>query len=111
MKVANAIIFAIAIDIFLIITFAGIFLYLINLYRRWEEPSIGLWGIGSFIVSLSLIFHLVSSLLIENDNIELAEVYFSIALTYSYLGIWTFAVSQIIARKNQIDILLFALVS
>ncbi|MHA2030625.1 MAG: hypothetical protein ACW99Q_14655 [Candidatus Kariarchaeaceae archaeon] len=108
---ANAIIFAIAIDIFLIITFAGIFLYLINLYRRWEEPSIGLWGIGSFIVSLSLIFHLVSSLLIENDNIELAEVYFSIALTYSYLGIWTFAVSQIIARKNQIDILLFALVS
>lgn len=108
---ADALLFAIAIDIFLFVTYVGIFLYLIQVYRRWEETTIGLWGLGSFIVSLSLIFHLVSSLLIDNGREELAEIYFSLALSYSFLAIWTFGVSQIIARKKQIDLLGFAAIS
>ncbi len=108
---AEALLFAIAIDIFLFVTYVGIFLYLIQVYRRWEETTIGLWGLGSFIVSLSLIFHLVSSLLINIGREELAEIYFSLALSYSFLAIWTFGVSQIIARKKQIDLLGFAVIS
>ncbi|MCE7736159.1 MAG: hypothetical protein GPJ54_14855 [Candidatus Heimdallarchaeota archaeon] len=108
---AEALIFAIAIDIFLFVTYIGIFFYLIQVYRRWEETTIGLWGIGTLVVSLSLVFHLVSSLLIENGREELAEIYFSLALSYSFLAIWTFGVSQIIARKKQVDLLGFAVIS
>ncbi|OLS26151.1 MAG: hypothetical protein HeimC2_16430 [Candidatus Heimdallarchaeota archaeon LC_2] len=107
----NAIIFAIAIDIFLFITFAGIFLYLINVYRRWEETSIGMWGLGSLLVSLAILFHLISSILIHNNNADLSEFYFRLALSYSFLATWTFGVSHLLARRNQLDMLGFAGIS
>jgi hypothetical protein len=93
---------AVSLDLFLIVTFTGVFLYLIRIYNIWDELSIGFWAVGSLFVASSVISHLISLHKIEN-SISQAEFLYKIAISLSYFGFWTFGVSHMIARRNILD--------
>lgn len=100
----------IGISLFLLITFAGVFIYLIYIYRRWSEVTIGLWATASLFVTVSLLFSLIGLQVIDTNQ-ENSFVFYRIAQSLMYSGLWAFGISHLIARRNPIDVIGFAALS
>jgi hypothetical protein len=77
----------------------------------WREPSIGFWSLGSFLVTLSIAFHLISIQYVNISENALARDYYRFALTSAYLSFWAFGVSHMIARRSLVDTLGISILS
>ncbi|MCH8906057.1 MAG: hypothetical protein IH840_03125, partial [Candidatus Heimdallarchaeota archaeon] len=73
----------IGISLFLLITFAGVFIYLIYIYRRWSEVTIGLWATASLFVTVALLFSLIGLQVIDTNE-ENSFVFYRIAQSLMY---------------------------
>ncbi len=102
---------AISMDIFLFVTFTGVFLYLIRIYKMWEEPSIGFWGIASLLVAVSIFFHIISIQTVNLGDTQNSVQYYQIAVTVSFISYWAFGISHMIARRSTVDVLGLAFIS
>ncbi|MHA2249875.1 MAG: hypothetical protein ACXAD7_05915 [Candidatus Kariarchaeaceae archaeon] len=98
-------------DVFLFITFGGVFVYLMRIYRMWREPSIGFWGFGSLLVSISVVLHYFSLQFMENKADSIVIIYYKATLIISFLSFWAFGVSHMIARRSMFDVLGITLLS
>jgi len=94
------------IGFFLLVTFVGIFIYLIHVYRIWRETTIGLWGIATALVSVSVVFHLLSLIFLNEGDLQLAKNSQIFALSFSFAGFWCFGISHLLSRRNFLDSIL-----
>lgn len=91
---------SLGIDLFLLITYTGISIYLASIFFKWKEGSIGTWGVGLFIISLSIIFHLIGILFPES-----AEFSYRMAKIFSFISFSILSFAHQVVRRSIIDII------
>lgn len=96
-----------ALDIFLVITYLGVSLYLAYIYFKWKETTIGIWSVGTYIATFSTFFHLLGDqgLVIENEEL------FKIGMLMSFVAFSVLAMAHQAARRNLIDLVLITFFS
>lgn len=97
------------IDIFLLVTYVGIGIYLAYLYRKWGELSVGSWALGSLTATIAIVFHLFSIYSFNQGGLYTSL--YRLATVFTFIAAWFFGISHPIARRQTTDIVLIVLLS
>jgi hypothetical protein len=97
---------SLGIDLFVLITFIGISIYLVSIFLRWKEGSIGTWGVGLFIISLSIIFHVIGIAFPET-----VEFSYRVAKILSFISFSILSFAHQVVRRSMVDIISIAIQS
>ncbi len=96
-----------ALDIFLGVTYLGVFVYLSKIFIKWKEPSIGIWSFGSLIAAIAIVLHFLADFkLIYNY-----EYLFKVSIFLSFMTYSMLSIAHLVARRKFYDLFIISVLS